>query len=192
MANFPTVWQPSDRSITCSAPVSGTGTVRILWSAGLLSLAEAILIAQLSPILMAIGAVFILSERLTFWRIGVVLIGFAGVLVLVWPERGGANSGSTRLFGIGLALVSAVLSALALIIVRSLNRIESPGAIAVYFVIASIVGALLSLPWRWVVPDMNTTVLLIFELPLTTAFLLAAPLILAGAAFAATEKKEQS
>ena len=116
---------------------------------------------------MAIGAVFILSERLTFWRIGVVLIGFAGVLVLVWPERGGANSGSTRLFGIGLALVSAVLSALALIIVRSLNRIESPGAIAVYFVIASIVGALLSLPWRWVVPDMNTTVLLIFELPVT-------------------------
>ena len=192
MANFPTVWQPSDRSITCSAPVSGTGTVRILWSAGLLSLAEAILIAQLSPILMAIGAVFILSERLTFWRIGVVLIGFAGVLVLVWPERGGANSGSTRLFGIGLALVSAVLSALALIIVRSLNRIESPGAIAVYFVIASIVGALLSLPWRWVVPDMNTSVLRIFELPLTTAFLLAAPLILAGAAFAATEKKEQS
>ncbi len=57
-----------------------------------LSLAEALLIAQLSPMLMAIGAVVILAERLTFWRIGGVLIGFAGVLVLVWPELGSGIS----------------------------------------------------------------------------------------------------
>ena len=125
-----------------------------------LSLAEALLIAQLSPMLMAIGAVFILSEGLTIWRVGGVLIGFTGVLVLVWPDLGG-NSGDARLFGIGLALIAALLSALALIMVRSLNRTESPGAIAMYFVIASMVGALCTLPWGWVVPDMNTTVLLI-------------------------------
>ncbi len=200
-----------------------------------LSLAEALLIAQLSPMLMAIGAVVILSERLTPWRVGGVLIGFVGVLVLVWPDLGGGNTGEKRLFGIGLALVSAVLSALALIMVRSLNRTESPGAIAMYFVVASMVGALFTVPWGWVLPDTNTTVLLIcsglfggfghialtlsfryaeasrlapfeyialiwpifadlfiFKLPLTTAFLFAAPLILAGAAFAVTEKREHS
>lgn len=185
--------------------------------------------------LMAIGAVVILSERLTLWRIGGVLIGFVGVLVLVWPELGSGNFGEARLFGIGLALVSAVLSALALIMVRSLNRTENPGAIAMYFVVASMVGALFTVPWGWVLPDMNTTALLIcsglfggfghialtlsfryaeasrlapfeyialiwpifadlfiFKLPLTTAFILAAPLILAGAAFAAKEKNEHS
>ncbi len=51
-----------------------------------LNLAEAILISQLSPILMSVAAVFILSERLTLWRISGVLLGFLGVIVLVWPE----------------------------------------------------------------------------------------------------------
>ena len=35
-----------------------------------LNLAEAILISQLSPILLAIGATVLLSERITRWRIG--------------------------------------------------------------------------------------------------------------------------
>jgi drug/metabolite transporter (DMT)-like permease len=199
-----------------------------------LSLAEALLIAQLSPMLMAIGAVVILSERLTIWRIAGVIVGFAGVIVLVWPELGDGAQERARLWGIGLALVSALLSALALIMVRSLNRTESPGAIAMYFVIASMIGALCTLPWGWIVPDPWTTALLIgaglfggfghialtlsfryaeasrlapfeyvallwplladlfiFRLQLSTAFVLAAPLILAGAVIAAAERNER-
>lgn len=36
-----------------------------------------------------------------------------------------------------MAVLSAALTAIALIMVRSLNRMESPGAIALYFVLAS-------------------------------------------------------
>lgn len=43
--------------------------------------------------------------------------------------------------------------------VRSLNRTDSPGAIAMYFVIASKFGALCTLPWGWVIPDVPTTAL---------------------------------
>jgi len=200
-----------------------------------LTLAEALLIAQLSPMIMAVCAVILLSERITVWRIAGVLVGFGGVLVLVWPELGSGAQNDARLWGIGLALVSAVLSALALIMVRSLNRTESPGAIAMYFVIAAMVGALCTLPWGWIVPDVPTTGLLIgaglfggfghialtlsfryaeasrlapfeyvallwplladlfiFRLDLSTSFILAAPLILAGAAIAAGEPKRKA
>lgn len=200
-----------------------------------LTLAEALLIAQLSPMLMAVCAVILLSERITVWRIAGVLVGFGGVLVLVWPELDTGTQDQPRLWGIALALISAVLSALALIMVRSLNRTESPGAIAMYFVITSMVGALCTLPWGWVVPDAPTTALLvcaglfggfghialtlsfryadasrlapfeyvallwplladlfIFRLSLSTSFILAAPLILAGAAIAAAEKGKGS
>ncbi len=125
-----------------------------------LNLAEAILIAQLSPILMALAAVFVLSERLTVWRIAGLVLGFAGVVVLVWPDlKDGLNT--TRMTGYGIGLIAAILSALALIMVRSLNRTESPGAIAIYFVLASIAGSLLTLPSGWMMPSGSTLLLLI-------------------------------
>ncbi|MFK7835891.1 MAG: DMT family transporter [Sulfitobacter sp.] len=126
-----------------------------------LNVAEAVLVAQLSPILMAISAVFILSERLTRWRVGGLALGFAGVVVLVWPELGGSAPDTARLIGFAIGLLGAALSAFALIMVRSLNRTESPGSIAFYFALASMIGGLLTLPWGWVTPDSVTLVLLI-------------------------------
>lgn len=204
-----------------------------------LNLSEAILIAQLSPVLMTVAAVFLLSERVTVWRLGGVILGFAGVVVLVWPELGrgvgpelNSETDQTRLLGYAIGLLAAVLTALALIMVRHLNTSESPGAIAFYFVLASMVGALLTLPWGWVMPERTALAwliaaglfggvthiamtlafrfaeasrlaafeyvallwpvladLFIFRSPLSTAFIFAAPIILAGAAFAASERK---
>ena len=41
-----------------------------------LNVAEAVLIAQLSPILMSIAAVWLLRERMTVWRVGGLVLGF--------------------------------------------------------------------------------------------------------------------
>lgn len=128
-----------------------------------LNLAEAVLIAQLSPILMAVGAALLLSERLTQWRIWGLVFGFAGVIVLVWPELSTPSGEDTRLIGYAIGFVAAALSALALLMVRSLNRTESPGAIALYFVLASMIGGVLTLPWGWIAPDVPTLVLLILS-----------------------------
>lgn len=126
-----------------------------------LNVAEAILIAQLSPILMALSAVVLLSESLTRWRIGGLALGFAGVVILVWPELGGRVPNSARLAGFAIGLLGAALTAFALIMVRSLNQTESPGAIAFYFALASMIGGLLTLPWGWAQPDGQTLILLI-------------------------------
>ena len=200
-----------------------------------LNLAEAILISQLSPVLMAIGAAVFLSERVTIWRIGGLVFGFAGVIVLVWPELTAPAQESGRLIGYIIGIAAAVLTALALIMVRSLNTTESPGAIALYFVLASMVGGLATLPWGWVAPIGSTLWFLvlsglfggfahiamtlafryaeasrlapfeyvalfwpiladvfIFRLSLSTSFVLAAPLILAGAAIAAAEEDRKA
>jgi len=143
---------------------AGFGTVSLFASFAALarlSVAEATLIAQLSPMLTAVGAVFFLSERLTLWRVSGLALGFAGVVFLVWPELGDSTMEKVRLFGISLGLASAVLSALSLIMVRSLSSTESPGAIALYFVLASMIAALFTLPWGWVIPKGTTLLLLI-------------------------------
>ncbi len=197
-----------------------------------LNVAEAILIAQLTPILTAIAAVWLLSERLTVFRVGGIGLGFTGVVVLVWPELSLSDRNNARLVGVALGVLSALLSAFALIMVRHLNRTESPGAIALYFVLASLLGALITIPLGWLMPQGTDWIyliaaglfggfahiamtlsfryaeasrlapfeyiallwplladLLIFRLPLATTFLLAAPLVLAGAAFAAAEQR---
>ena len=81
--------------------------------------------------------------------------------MLVWPELGGGTIERVRLVGISLGLASAVLSALSLIMIRSLSSSESPGAIALYFVIASMVASLVTIPWGWIVPTDVTLLLLI-------------------------------
>ncbi|MEL7211895.1 MAG: DMT family transporter [Pseudomonadota bacterium] len=125
-----------------------------------LNVAEASLVAQLSPVLTALIAVVLLGERLTIWRVAGLALGFAGVIILVWPElRGGTDE--ARLMGYLIGLASAVLTALALIMVRSLNKTESPGAIALYFVLASMLAALLTIPWGWIMPTPMTIFLLI-------------------------------
>ncbi len=198
-----------------------------------LNLAEATLIAQLSPILMAVSAAVFLSERLTRWRVWGLVFGFGGVIILVWPELSAPTNESDRLVGYIIGLGAAVLTALALLMVRSLNKTESPGAIALYFVLASMIGGIATLPWGWVMPEGSTiwflilsglfggfahiamtlafryaeasrlapfeyvallwpllADLFIFRLSLSTSFLLAAPLILAGAAIAAAERRK--
>ena len=200
-----------------------------------LNLAEAILISQLSPILLAIGATVFLSERITRWRIGGLAFGFAGVIVLVWPELFSPVQESDRLMGYIIGIAAAILTALALIMVRSLSKTESPGAIALYLVLATMVGGLATLPWGWAAPDGWTLWFLIlsglfggfahiamtlafryaeasrlapfeyvallwpiiadvfiFRLNLSTSFVLAAPLILAGAGIAAVESKNKT
>jgi len=125
-----------------------------------LNVAEASLVAQLSPVLTALAAVFLLGERLTSWRVAGLALGFAGVVVLVWPELGGTTD-TRRLAGFLIGFASAGLTALALVMVRNLNKTESPGAIAFYFVLASMTGALLTIPFGWVVPAPLTLLLLV-------------------------------
>ncbi|THV20549.1 DMT family transporter [Peteryoungia ipomoeae] len=126
-----------------------------------LPLAEATLLGYLSPVFTAIAGVIILSERATVWRAAGVLLGTVGVVALVWPELGQTAADETRLIGYGFGLLMGLLTAFALIMVRSLSRTESPGAIAFYFVVASMAGGIATLPFGWATPSLNQLLYLV-------------------------------
>ena len=141
------------------------------------------------------------------------------------------NGPKTRRTTTGFVPACSAMSALALVMVRSLNTTESPGAIALYFVLASTLGALFTIPFGWLIPSGLTLLLLIgagffggfahifmtlafrlteasrlapfeyiallwlilsdlliFNLPLSSNFLLALPLILLGVLVAVSER----
>lgn len=117
-----------------------------------LPLAEATLIGYLAPIMMAVLAVLVLKERLHARRVIGIALGMLGVLVLTLPEISAPELNATRLAGYGFGILMGLFTAAALIQVRRLTATESPGAIAFYFVLVSMLAALLTLPAGWVAP----------------------------------------
>ncbi|MAY72020.1 MAG: EamA family transporter [Halomonas sp.] len=194
-----------------------------------LPVAEATLLAQLAPVLMAIGGVVLLGERFTPSRALALVLAVGGVAVLVVPDIGNADKAG-QLSGYALGVLGASLTAAALVTVRRISRTEGAGAIAFYFVLACTLAGLATLPLGWVALPTQTLTLLIlagllggaahicmtlalrfaevsrlapfeyialvwpvladlwlFGQPLSSGFLLALPLLLGGAALAATE-----
>lgn len=120
-----------------------------LWFAALplIPFAELVAISFTSPIFIMIGAVIFLKEAM-FWQRWVAgLLGFLGVLVVVWPGlTGGGNWGSL------LMLASSPLFAASFLITKALARRDSPTVIVAW---QSLTVTLFTLPvaaWSWVWP----------------------------------------
>ncbi|GHC28126.1 DMT family transporter [Aidingimonas halophila] len=142
---------------------SGLGAAAMFSSfaaVALLPVAEATLLAQLTPVLMALGGVLLMGERFTAHRAGALLLALAGVAVLVLPELG---AGGTSLTGYALGLLAALLSAGALLTVRHISRTETAGAIAFYFILVSALAGLATLPLGWATLTGHTLGLLILS-----------------------------
>ena len=125
-----------------------------------LPVAEATLLAQLAPVLMAIGGVVLLGERLTPSRALALVLAVGGVAVLVVPDIGNADKAG-QLSGYALGVLGASLTAAALVTVRRISRTEGAGAIAFYFVLACTLAGLATLPLGWVALPTQTLTLLI-------------------------------
>jgi len=104
-----------------------------------------------TPILIVVFAALLLGERLRLIRLSAVIVGLAGVLIVMWP-RLGFDGGDGALFGTFLTLGSATCAALAQIFIKSMAGTEKTGAIVFYFSLTAAVLSLTTLPFGWVRP----------------------------------------
>jgi drug/metabolite transporter (DMT)-like permease len=119
-----------------------------------LQLPEAIALNFAAPLILTVLAMVWLGEPARAERILAVLLGFVGVLIILWPKLSfGAHSmGHAEAIGAAAALASAFLMAVAVILVRKLVDSEPTSTIVVYFSLLSSAAGLLSLPFGWVTP----------------------------------------
>jgi len=123
-----------------------------LWFAALpiIPFSELVAIGFTTPIFIMIGAVIWLREQM-FWQRWVAgLLGFLGVMVVVWPGlTGGGNWGSL------LLLASSPLFAASFLITKALARRDSPTVIVAW---QSLTVTLFTLPaalYVWVWPTLS-------------------------------------
>lgn len=121
------------------------GTIGMVLNFGaviLLPLAEATTINFTVPIWAVLLSIVLLREQVGVWRWSAVLLGFAGILVIVQP--GGDHF---PLYGVLVALGGAFMIALISIQIADLNRTDKPLTIVFYFALFSTPLAALSLPF---------------------------------------------
>ena len=132
-----------------------TAMALAFYSFSLMPLAEAVSILHTAPLFMTALSVLLLRETVGIRRWSAVLLGFAGMLLVVRPGSGMLESGSLFM------LAAAFLIGCTTIVIRHLSKVDDPVCITFYFtatgVIISLLGVILQ---GWTPPPMNDLALL--------------------------------
>ena len=129
---------------------------------GVLMFSEVTALGFTTPLVLTVLAVVILGETVRAFRLITVTLGFLGVLIVLWPTINFSDERSTfELIGALAILGSAALAALAHIFVRRLVVTENTAQIVFYYSLLVTILSLLSLPFGWVVPTFEASLMLI-------------------------------
>ena len=131
---------------------------------GYLPLPEVTAISYASPLLVVIFAAMFLGEQVRAFRIGAVVLGLTGVLIVLSPRLSiGADAAPspTETLGVMVVLFGALCAALAQVFVRKLIHTETTATIVFYVSVTSVVLSLITLPFGWVMPTPMEAALLV-------------------------------
>lgn len=132
------------------AAVGSSGMFLNFAALKLLPLADITAIGFVQPIFAVVLAALVLKEVIGPYRGAAVVVGFAGVILMVQPHGGllaivahGLSAGA------GLALTGALGSAIIVIYIRQMSATEKSETIVFYFMaFCAVVGALTMVWWR--------------------------------------------
>lgn len=122
----------------------------------LMPLANAAAFSFTAPFFVTILGVLLLGEKVRWRRTVALIVGFAGVLIMLRPDRtfaaGVAALDDGMALGAILALTGAFFAALAMISIRRLSSTEPNTTIVFYFMMTAAVGGAAFLPYNFVLP----------------------------------------
>jgi drug/metabolite transporter (DMT)-like permease len=133
---------------------------------GLLPLPDAIAIGYLMPLLATAFAAIFLGERVRAFRWSAILIGFGGVLIILWPRLDvlrGPSGASAETIGALCALGGATVVALGTVVLRTLVVAERTTTIVIYFSVMCTIASLFTIPFGWQVPSLGIAAVLILS-----------------------------
>ena len=133
------------------------GASLLLWFTALsmVPLGDATALSLLGPLFVAMGAMFILGEKVYGPRWLALFIGFAGALVIVRPGFQQID------LGMMLVLVSMLLVTCSKLIAKSLSRTDQPSTIVAYLSLTMMVPSGVALFFVWQTPTLMQLLLMV-------------------------------
>ena len=134
-----------------------TGMFFVYGAVMLLPLAEATTLSFTAPFFAVVIAVVFFGERVGKYRSLAVVLGFAGVVIVMQPGREAAD---VSLWGVTVALIAAAMVSLISFQIQDLNKTENPWSIVFWF--TALPGPLhaVALPFFWAAHDQWTWTLI--------------------------------
>ena len=142
------VWQRGNKVLS----ISNWKTLSLRISSGMLGLFSwfgaviyidislAAALSQTMPIFITVLAPFVIAEKVGKHRLAAVLIGFLGVLVLVWQETQTPQFSDPLIgFGIMLGLASPFFGSIMFLMLRQLGKSNPPATTALWYNAAGMV-----------------------------------------------------
>ncbi|MFI5031091.1 MAG: DMT family transporter [Reyranellales bacterium] len=130
------------QQVICSAGLLGS-TLFFFSSAKYVGVTEAIAISFVSPLAVTFLAWPLLGERITFVRLASVVIGFAGVMIVIRPGSSVFQWASLMMLG------SAIFYAIYQIFVRRVAAVDSPATTAFYCALGCTLATSFLVPGHW-------------------------------------------
>jgi drug/metabolite transporter (DMT)-like permease len=124
-----------------------------------LPLVDATAISFAAPLITVAFAAWFLGERVRIYRWSAVAVGFAGIIVMLWPYlnlaqyAAGGSATVAATVGVVCGLTAAFTNAGSVIQTRRLTDTETTSSIVFYFSLFCTVGGLLTLPFGWIMPN---------------------------------------
>ncbi len=151
------------QQVICSMGLLGA-TVFFFSAAKSIGVTDAIAISFISPLVVTFLAWPLLGERITPIRLASVVIGFAGVLIVIRP-------GSSVFQWASLLIVASSISyAVYQIIVRRVAAVDSPATTAFYSALGCTLVTSFMVPFHWRTPDNWQDVALMLSLGVSGGF----------------------
>lgn len=119
-----------------------------------LPLAEAVLLSYTSPVFIPFVANIWLGEKINARLLSAMLIGFAGVVLIMKPGTGMFQPAA--FFGLAAGAVASV----SMVSIRRMAATEPPFRIVFYYTLIATVASALPLPWAWTTPDREIWIIL--------------------------------
>lgn len=143
------------KGLLLSRGIAGTFALMCVYYALVhLPFAEATMLQYLNPMFTAVLAIIFLGERVQHSTLACIVMSFIGLLVIVRPDfLFGHVSSDYSLLAIIAAVLGALGSGVAYVLVRKLSTTEDPSVIIIYFPLVALPLSIIFLGDNFVMPQ---------------------------------------
>jgi len=159
----------NNKKLLIARGVAGTSAlICVYYAVTTLPLAEATLLQYIYPVFTVVLAFFFLKEKIQRSTLLCITFSLLGLLVMVMPNLSLLSIGdpgsnvALPWFGVVLALLGALGSAIAYVIVKRLSQSEDGSVIIFYFPLIALPLSIILLGDNFVMPNTEALILLLF------------------------------